>query len=69
MEPDAFAAAEAERWATGLAAWGQDGARIARLRDAADIVIYTPGSAGRHSRIGAAVVRGAAVGRSATMPS
>jgi RecA/RadA recombinase len=44
MEPDAFAAAEAEKWKKGLAAWGQDGARIQRLRDAADIVIYTPGS-------------------------
>ncbi|MCC7184834.1 MAG: ATP-binding protein [Acidobacteria bacterium] len=38
------AAAEAEKWRTGLAAWGQDGARIARLRQAADVVLYTPGS-------------------------
>jgi hypothetical protein len=44
MEPDAFAAAEAERWAAGLASWHQDGARIRRLRDAADMVVYTPGS-------------------------
>jgi hypothetical protein len=44
MDPDAFAAAEAERWKKGLAEWGEDGARIQRLRDAADIVIYTPGS-------------------------
>jgi hypothetical protein len=44
VPPDAFAAAEAERWANGLAAWQQDGARIARLREAADAVIYTPGS-------------------------
>lgn len=28
----------------GLAEWGQDGARIERLRSAADIAIYTPGS-------------------------
>ena len=28
----------------GLADWGQDGARIQRLRDAADFAIYTPGS-------------------------
>jgi hypothetical protein len=44
MEPDAFAAAEAERWTAGLASWGQDPARIARLRNAADVVVYTPGS-------------------------
>jgi hypothetical protein len=41
---DAFAAAEAERWKTGLADWGQDGARIERLRKSADFTIYTPGS-------------------------
>ncbi|MBX3231537.1 MAG: DUF87 domain-containing protein [Labilithrix sp.] len=41
-------AAEAQRWKEGLAAWGQDGARIERLRAAADVTIYTPGSrAGR----------------------
>jgi hypothetical protein len=39
-----FAAAEAERWKKGLADWGEDGARIKRLRDAADFAIYTPGS-------------------------
>jgi hypothetical protein len=44
LDPDAFAAAEAGRWAAGLEAWGQDGARVARLRTAADAVIYTPGS-------------------------
>ena len=44
MEPDAYAAAEAARWAKGLAEWDQDGARIRRLRDAADLVVYTPGS-------------------------
>jgi len=44
LEPDAFAASEAETWKKGLADWGQDGARIKRLRDAADMVIYTPGS-------------------------
>jgi hypothetical protein len=42
--PDAFAAAEAERWRAGLAEWGQDGARIGRLRNAAEFAIYTPGS-------------------------
>jgi len=35
-------------WREGLADWGQDGARIARLCEAADFAIYTPGStAGR----------------------
>jgi hypothetical protein len=41
---DAFAAAEAERWRAGLAEWGEDGARIERLRSAAEFTIYTPGS-------------------------
>ena len=42
------AAQEAEKWRAGLAAWGQDGARIERLRRSADVVLYTPGStAGR----------------------
>jgi len=45
---DEFAAATAENWRNGLAEWGQDGDRIRRLRDAADVTIYTPGSeAGR----------------------
>jgi hypothetical protein len=34
----------AKLWQDGLAKWGQDGARIERLRDAADFRIYTPGS-------------------------
>jgi len=43
-----FAAATAETWRKGLGEWGQDGARIQRLRDAAEVAIYTPGSeAGR----------------------
>ena len=42
--PDEFAAAEAERWKTGLAEWGQDASRIARLRSAAEFAVYTPGS-------------------------
>jgi hypothetical protein len=44
QEKVAFAADQAERWKKGLADWGQDGARIQRLRDAADFTIYTPGS-------------------------
>ncbi len=44
LAPAEFAAKQAETWKAGLAQWGQDGARIQRLRDAADMVIYTPGS-------------------------
>jgi len=39
-----FAAQQAALWAKGLAEWGEDGERIARLRQAADFAIYTPGS-------------------------
>lgn len=39
-----YAANQAETWKKGLAEWGQDGARIRRLREAADFCIYTPGS-------------------------
>ncbi|MDX2193638.1 MAG: DUF87 domain-containing protein [Gemmatimonadales bacterium] len=47
-EPAALAAETAERWRKGLAEWGQPPERIARLREAADFAIYTPGStAGR----------------------
>jgi hypothetical protein len=42
--PDDYAKSQSEMWAKGLADWGQDGARIQRLRDAADFAIYTPGS-------------------------
>ena len=46
--PETFAAAEAAKWSKGLAEWGQDGARIERLRAAAEFALYTPGSsAGR----------------------
>ncbi len=38
-----YAADRASLWKNGLASWGQDGARIQRLRDAADVAIYTPG--------------------------
>jgi len=44
LSPDAFAAQQAEVWQKGLADWGEDGARIERLRKAADFSIYTPGS-------------------------
>ena len=44
LTTDVFAEKTAELWKSGLAEWGQDGARIQRLRDAADFAIYTPGS-------------------------
>ncbi|WP_129641363.1 ATP-binding protein [Peristeroidobacter agariperforans] len=48
LNPDEAATKTAETWRKGLADWAQDGARIARFRDAVDIAIYTPGSeAGR----------------------
>ena len=45
---DEFAAGQAALWKRGLASWGQDGARISKLRQSAEATIYTPGSnAGR----------------------
>lgn len=44
LPPDEYAAAQANLWRDGLAAWGQDGRRIRRLRDSAEFTIYTPGS-------------------------
>jgi hypothetical protein len=44
MTPDAYANKQAETWKNGLTSWGEDGARIQRLRDAAEVLIYTPGS-------------------------
>jgi hypothetical protein len=48
MTVEDFAAAQADLWKKGLAQWDQDAARIARLREAAEVTVYTPGSsAGR----------------------
>ena len=44
VPPAEFAAQQAELWRKGLAEWGQDGARIRKLKDAADFAVYTPGS-------------------------
>ncbi|MEO1077193.1 MAG: DUF87 domain-containing protein, partial [Bacteroidota bacterium] len=41
---DEHAAATADLWTSGLAKWGQTAERIQRLRDSADLAIYTPGS-------------------------
>lgn len=42
--PDAYAEAQAELWRKGLTQWGQDGSRLALLRDKVEMVVYTPGS-------------------------
>jgi hypothetical protein len=34
----------AQTWREGLAEWGQDGGRVARMRSSADFRLYTPGS-------------------------
>lgn len=44
LSPDEYAARTAQRWREGLAQWDQDGERISRLKAAAEVVIYTPGS-------------------------
>jgi hypothetical protein len=44
MSVEDYARDRAATWQKGLADWGQDGARIKRLRDAADFTIFTPGS-------------------------
>ncbi|WP_342349947.1 DUF87 domain-containing protein [uncultured Nitrospira sp.] len=44
LTPEAFADKEATKWKAGLESWGQDGARIAKLREAAEFLVYTPGS-------------------------
>ncbi len=44
VTPADYAAQQADLWKKGLAGWGQDGARIARMKEAADFSIYTPGS-------------------------
>jgi DNA helicase HerA-like ATPase len=50
--PERFAADTARRWREGLAAWDQGPARVRRVRNAVDRVLYTPGSrAGRPLRV------------------
>ncbi len=44
VDPETYAAQQAETWRKGLAGWGQDGERIRRLREHADFAVYTPGS-------------------------
>lgn len=44
LTPEAYADKQAALWSKGLAEWGQSGARIQGLREAAEMRIYTPGS-------------------------
>jgi len=44
LSPGDFAAQQAALWKQGLAEWGQSGDRIQKLKDAAEFVVYTPGS-------------------------
>lgn len=44
MTVEAYAERTAKMWADGLAQWGEEPERIRRLRDAAEFVIFTPGS-------------------------
>lgn len=44
LTPEQGAEKTATTWRKGLASWGEDGDRIARLRAAADFSIYTPGA-------------------------
>jgi hypothetical protein len=44
MSAAEYAAQQAEFWKKGLSDWGQDGARIKRFKESADLRIYTPGS-------------------------
>ena len=44
LSPTDYAAQQAALWQKGLGEWGQSGERIQKLRDAADFVVYTPGS-------------------------
>ncbi len=44
LSPADYATQQAEMWKKGLEDWGQSGERIQKLRDAADVVVYTPGS-------------------------
>ncbi len=43
LSADEYAAAQADLWRKGLSDWGQDGSRIEKLRNEADVKIYTPG--------------------------
>ncbi len=44
VAPEAYAEAQAKLWREGLAKWGEDGERIRRLQQSAEVAVFTPGS-------------------------
>ncbi len=44
VSPQEYAGQQAALWKKGLSEWGQDGARIRKLKGSAEFSIYTPGS-------------------------
>ena len=44
LSPEEYAQKQADTWKNGLAGWSQSGERIRRLREAAEMRVYTPGS-------------------------
>jgi len=44
VSPQEYAGQQAALWKKGLAEWGQNGARIRKLKSSAEFTIYTPGS-------------------------
>jgi hypothetical protein len=44
LSPEEYADKQAALWSKGLGQWGQDGQRIQRLKDSAEMLVYTPGS-------------------------
>ncbi|MBK5095819.1 MAG: type IV secretion system DNA-binding domain-containing protein, partial [Deltaproteobacteria bacterium] len=44
VSPQEYAGQQAALWKKGLSEWGQDGARIRKLKESAEFTIYTPGS-------------------------
>jgi hypothetical protein len=44
LSPEEYSRKQAALWEKGLSEWGQGGERIQKLREAADFIIYTPGS-------------------------
>ena len=44
LSPADYATQQSEMWRKGLGDWDQSNERIQKLRDAADVVVYTPGS-------------------------
>lgn len=44
LSAEEYAQAQADLWRKGLSSWGQDGQRIQKFKDSADVVVYTPGS-------------------------